>query len=343
MECRGCDEEESSLNESGWGPSHGPSAPSVAANRGDSFGKFATGASAWLGSKWAFAGAGAIILIWGTTGPFFHYSDTWQLVINTGTTIVTFLMVFLIQNTQNRDARAINLKLNELIHAIHAAGNQMMDIEKLSDAELDVLQTSYEKIRAECMERRKRGGKPRGSTNHMKSLANPTRLKPLEKKNGLLQVIIETPAGCRNKFAFDPDQGIFVLHRVLPAGMVFPYDFGFLPQTLAPDGDPPDVLLLMDEPAFPGCAVRARLIGVIEGEQLDGEDTIRNDRIVAVAEANHMYANVRRFKDLPAEWVKELEDFFVNYHDLEGKKYRLLGCKGAEIAKRLIKEAQKAS
>jgi inorganic pyrophosphatase len=122
--------------------------------------------------------------------------------------------------------------------------------------------------------------------------------------------------------------------------MVFPYDFGFLPQTIAPDGDPIDVLLLMDEPAFPGCSVRARLIGVIEGEQLDGKNKIRNDRLVAVAEANHMYANIRRLKDLPSKWVEELEVFFVNYHNLEGKKYRLLGCKGAEAALGLIKKAK---
>ena len=124
--------------------------------KGDAFGKFATTASGWLGSKWAFLGAILLIVIWAATGSFFHYSDTWQLVINTGTTIVTFLMVFLIQNTQNRDARAINLKLNELIHAIDAAGDQMMDIEKLSDEELDILQALYEKIRAECIERNKR-------------------------------------------------------------------------------------------------------------------------------------------------------------------------------------------
>ena len=122
----------------------------------DWFGRFAAGASAWLGSRWAFAAAFMVILVWAVTGPMFHYSDTWQLVINTGTTIVTFLMVFLIQNTQNRDARAINLKLNELIHAIDAAGDQMMDIEKLSDQELDVLQARYEKIRAACMARTQR-------------------------------------------------------------------------------------------------------------------------------------------------------------------------------------------
>lgn len=175
----------------------------------------------------------------------------------------------------------------------------------------------------------------------MKSLANPTKLEPVDKQEGLLQVIIETPAGSRNKFAFDPDQGIYSLKKVLPAGMVFPYDFGFLPKTLAPDGDPIDVLLLMNEPAFPGIAVRARLIGVIEGEQLDGKKKIRNDRLVAVAEANHMYANVRKLGDLPGKWIDELQEFFVNYHNLEGKKYRLLGCKGADVALGLIKKAQK--
>ena len=121
----------------------------------DWFGGFAASASGWLGSKWAFAAAGLIIALWAVTGPIFRYSDTWQLVINTGTTIVTFLMVFLIQNTQNRDARAINLKLNELIRAIDKARDQMIDIETLSDLELDELQARYEKIRAECLERQR--------------------------------------------------------------------------------------------------------------------------------------------------------------------------------------------
>jgi inorganic pyrophosphatase len=175
----------------------------------------------------------------------------------------------------------------------------------------------------------------------MKSLANPSTLKPVE-DDDLIQVIIETPAQSRNKFAFDPKQSIFAMKKVLPAGMVFPYDFGFLPQTLAPDGDPIDVLLLMDEPAFPGVAVKARLIGVIEGEQIDGKKKIRNDRLVAVAEANHMYAKSRRLSDLPGKWLEELQIFFVNYHNLEGKQYRLLGCRGSKQAMRLIREAKKA-
>ena len=128
----------------------------VRESRGDAFGKFATNASGWLGSKWAFVVAILVIAIWAITGPLFHYSDTWQLVINTGTTIVTFLMVFLVQNTQNRDARAINLKLNELIRATKTAGDQMMDIESLSDEELDAMHAKYERIRAECMERQQR-------------------------------------------------------------------------------------------------------------------------------------------------------------------------------------------
>lgn len=122
----------------------------------DRFGKFAASSSGWLGSKWGFAGAALVIVLWAVTGPVFHYSDSWQLVINTGTTIVTFLMVFLIQNTQNRDARAINLKLNELIRAVDKARDQMIDIENLSDLELDELHVRYEKIRAACDDRAKK-------------------------------------------------------------------------------------------------------------------------------------------------------------------------------------------
>jgi inorganic pyrophosphatase len=173
------------------------------------------------------------------------------------------------------------------------------------------------------------------------NLANPTTLQPIRKK--VLQVIVETPKASRNKFAFDPKQRIFALKKVLPAGMTFPYDFGFLPETEAPDGDPIDVLLLMDEPAFPGCAVPARLIGVIEGEQVDGKKRIRNDRLVAIAEANHTYLYVKKIKDLPKQFLRELEDFFVNYHRLEGKEYKLLGCKGAQAALTLLEQARKAA
>lgn len=176
-----------------------------------------------------------------------------------------------------------------------------------------------------------------------KHLSDPTQLEPMNKKDDSLQVIIETPKGSRNKYAFDPKQEIFSLTKVLPAGMAFPYDFGFLPRTIAPDGDPIDVLLLMDEPAFPGCAIKARLIGIIEGEQVDGKKATRNDRLVAIAQANHIYANIKKLNDLPKHFLRELQDFFVDYHKLEDKQYRLLGCKGKEAAMTLIRKAQKAA
>ena len=168
--------------------------------------------------------------------------------------------------------------------------------------------------------------------------SDPNRLSPFASR-GLLQVIVETPAGSRNKFAWDAERGIFHLRKTLPAGMVFPYDFGFVPQTRAPDGDPLDVLLLMDQPAFPGCLVTARLLGVIEGEQMENGKAVRNDRLVAVAEATHEYARIRRLADLPKKWTDELQQFFVNYSRLEGREYRLLGRKGSAAALRLVQQA----
>ena len=124
----------------------------------DWFGRFAAKSSGWLGSKWAFCAAVLLIIVWAATGPMFQYSQSWQLVINTGTTIVTFLMVFIIQNTQNRDARAINLKLDELIRSNTGARNQMIDIERLTDVELDEMQAMYERVRTAWMERQTRAG-----------------------------------------------------------------------------------------------------------------------------------------------------------------------------------------
>jgi low affinity Fe/Cu permease len=113
----------------------------------DAFGVFARKASTILGSAWAFVIALLIIAVWAITGPTFHYPDTWQLIINTGTTIVTFLMVFLIQNTQNRDAKAVHLKLDELIRALGGARNKLVDLEKLSDDDLKILEAEFEKLR----------------------------------------------------------------------------------------------------------------------------------------------------------------------------------------------------
>src|SRR5712671_4421127 len=130
--------------------------------KGQVFQTFATRVSCWAGSKWSFLGAMVIIFTWAVLGPYFHYSDTWQLVVNTATTIVTFLMVFLIQNSQNRDARAIHLKLDEIIRAIGGARNELIDIEKLSDAELEQLAKRYEIVRRET-EGRRRSKRPKSA------------------------------------------------------------------------------------------------------------------------------------------------------------------------------------
>ena len=112
------------------------------------FRKIAHAASERLGSPWAFAGALGIIVVWVFAGPFLQFSTTWQLLINTATTVLTFLIVFLIQNTQNRDTRAIHLKLDELIRAVKTARNNLIDLEELSDADLDSLEDEFRKLRA---------------------------------------------------------------------------------------------------------------------------------------------------------------------------------------------------
>ena len=200
------------------------------------------------------------------------------------------------------------------------------------------------------------GGSGRSENGHQaRGLSDPTRLKPFTKKaeeslsgfaakgDELVQVVIETPKSSRNKYSFDEQQKVFVLKAALPSGMVFPYDFGFIPQTKAADGDPLDVLVLMDVPAFPGCVLMARLIGVIEGEQItDDEPPKRNDRLVAVAETTHMYAKFTRLKDMPKQALREIEEFFVNYHKLQGKRYKLLGIRGRKTAERMIRELRTA-
>jgi inorganic pyrophosphatase len=181
------------------------------------------------------------------------------------------------------------------------------------------------------------------NTDRRNSLVDPSQLPPHDAESKqTIQVIIETPKGSRNKYAFDPEQKIFQLAKVLPAGMAFPYDFGFIPSTLAEDGDPVDVLVLMDEPAFPGCLLKCRIVGIIEGEQGKKKKKTRNDRIIAVERENHSYARVKHVDDLGEKFVDELEEFFVNYHRHLGKKYRVLDVKGPAEARRRIDDGMKA-
>jgi inorganic pyrophosphatase len=176
------------------------------------------------------------------------------------------------------------------------------------------------------------------------ALADPSRLKPLDPDSqSTIHVVIETPKGSRNKFSFDPGLKIFALKKVLPAGMTFPYDFGFIPSTKAEDGDPTDVLVLMDETAFPGCLVKCRVIGVIEGEQGKKKDKERSDRIVAIEQENHDYARIKHVRDLGDEFLEELEEFFVNYHQHLGKKFKVLDVKGPAEARRRIEDGMRGA
>jgi inorganic pyrophosphatase len=154
-----------------------------------------------------------------------------------------------------------------------------------------------------------------------------------------LNVIIETPKGSRNKFDFDPSRGCFVFSGVLTLGASFPFDFGMVPATLGQDGDPLDALVLMEEPAFPGCLVAARLVGVIEAEQTERDGTtLRNDRLICVAVHSHAYRDAASLDELGAALVGEIEHFFVSYNEAKGKVFRLLGRGGPDRARRLAVE-----
>ena len=136
----------------------------------DAFRVFARSSSVMLGSAWAFTGAVFVIVVWLVTGPTFHFSDTWQLIINTATTIITFLMVFLIQNTQNRDAKAMHLKLDELIRAIKGARDELVDLEELSDEELKKLEEQFRRMRERA---EKDETSPSRHVDPVESAANP--------------------------------------------------------------------------------------------------------------------------------------------------------------------------
>lgn len=164
------------------------------------------------------------------------------------------------------------------------------------------------------------------------------RLPSYDPKSGDLNVVVDTPKGSRNKFEYDEELGLFRLGGVLPAGAVFPYDFGFVPGTLGGDGDPMDALILMDEPAFVGCLVASRLIGVIEAEQTEGSETTRNDRLIAVSSRSRNHKEIFEIGQLSRNLVAEIEHFFVSYNQAKGKEFRPLGRHGAERARRVVEE-----
>jgi inorganic pyrophosphatase len=148
-----------------------------------------------------------------------------------------------------------------------------------------------------------------------------------------LNVIVETPRGSRNKFTFESDLGVFRLGKQLPAGAVFPYDFGFIPSTLAGDGDPLDALVLLDTPTFPGCLVRSRLVGAILGRQTGRSGrVVDNPRLIAVATKSSEFDGVKKLKDLPPALVDEIVHFFVSYNEAAGKVFEPTGRLGRRRA-----------
>ena len=163
------------------------------------------------------------------------------------------------------------------------------------------------------------------------------RIKPFAAEKGDVHIVIDTPRGSRNKLKWEEKLGVLKLSHILPAGAVFPFDFGFVPGTRGADGDALDVLVLTDEPLVPLCLVQARLIGVIEAEQTQDGETFRNDRMLAVTTKSHLYAEVRELDSLPPKLVDEVEQFFINYNKMRGRVFKPLRRGGSNEAMTMIK------
>ena len=154
------------------------------------------------------------------------------------------------------------------------------------------------------------------------------------------RAVIETPRGSRAKHDFNPKIMAFEAKGLLPEGMSFPMDFGFVPSTLAEDGDPLDVLVLFDEPLPMGATLLVRLIGAIEAEQTEGDSTARNDRLIAVAVLSRLYADVREVADLGKPYLENLKAFWVQYNALKGQDFDIRRVTGPDGAVRAIRRTQ---
>jgi inorganic pyrophosphatase len=161
----------------------------------------------------------------------------------------------------------------------------------------------------------------------------------LNTEKATCRAIIETPKGSRSKYTYDPELEILELSGLLPAGMSFPLDFGFIPNTLAEDGDPLDVLVIGDEPSAVGCFAEIKIMGVIEANQTEKGETARNDRLVARIAKSITYGHASHIDDLGKPFVEHLGKFFVNYNELKGRSFEVLDVAGPDRAMRLIEKA----
>ena len=159
----------------------------------------------------------------------------------------------------------------------------------------------------------------------------------LDEKKGVCRAIIETPKGCRNKFDYDPESGLFMLGGLLPEGMMFPFDFGFLPSTLGEDGDPLDIMVLMDAPAHVGCLIEVRLIGIITAEQTEDGKTTANDRLLGVAIHSYDHDDLNTVDDVSKTLLDQVEAFFISYNKQRGKKFKVTGTGGPRRALKFLK------
>jgi inorganic pyrophosphatase len=156
------------------------------------------------------------------------------------------------------------------------------------------------------------------------------------------RIVIETPKGCKNKFAYDPETNLFLLRGLLPEGMMFPFDFGFIPCTLGEDGDPLDIMLLMDAPAHVGCLVEVRIIGIINAQQTENGKTESNDRLLGVAFHSYDHQDVNHIADVNKTLLAQVEEFFVSYNKQRGKKFKISGQGGPKKAIRFLKAGMRA-
>lgn len=178
---------------------------------------------------------------------------------------------------------------------------------------------------------------------HLTRTAPPLSRLPTFGDDGAVHVVVETPKGSPNKYAYSDAFGAFQFKMVLPEGTSFPYDFGMIPSTKGADGDPLDVLVVMDAPVFPGCVLEARLVGVIEAEQRERDGTWeRNDRLVGVAVKARTHAYVHALEDLRPGMLDEVEAFFAHYNQLAGKDFKVIGRGDAEAALNLVREGVEA-
>src|SRR5436190_4427649 len=159
----------------------------------------------------------------------------------------------------------------------------------------------------------------------------------LDAKKGTCRAIIETPKGCRNKFNYDPNSNLFELGGLLPEGMMFPFDFGFIPSTLGEDGDPLDILVLMDAPAHVGCLIEVRIIGVIQAQQIEDGNTESNDRLLGVAVHSYDHENLDSISDVSKTMLDQLEQFFISYNKQRGKKFKVTGTGGPKKAIKFLR------